>query len=42
MGAAKAGSMRLILHEFSILMRHEKCDFKNWTLPKILVASLLK
>ena len=29
----------MILNEFAILMRHEKCDFKNWTLPKTLVVS---
>ena len=40
-GTAKAGCTCLyfmILDEFAILMRHEKCDFKNWT----LIVSLLK
>ena len=32
---AKAGGTCLILNEFAIMMRHEKCDFKNWTLRKI-------
>ena len=33
---AKAGGTYLKLNKFAILMRYEMCDFKNWTLPKIL------
>ena len=42
-GPEKTGDPCLILNEIAILMRSEKnCDFKNWTLPKTLVVSLLK
>ena len=31
-GPAKGGGTRLTMNEFSILMQHEKNDFKSWTL----------
>ena len=36
---ATAVGTRFILNEFAILMRHEKCVFKNWTLHNTLVVS---
>ena len=42
LGTVKVGGTYLTVDEFAILMRHVKCHFKNWTLPKTLIVALLK